>query len=146
MGFIGSFLKAIGDILHELFTGGWLEIALGVFLVALLGGIVWLACYGAYYAADSWFLPVTVKPGLISGIHHSPAHYQNITTTGADGAVMAIPQYIPESWSISVIVDGKRGSKRVSKEYHKDAVFRQAVLVHFATGRLSGKVYVKGLS
>lgn len=137
MGFIASFF----DVLHDMFTDGWLGIILGLLIVAVLLMIIGLIAWGVFYAIDSWFQPERQAPGVVSGHNFTRAH---TTYTYIDG--FPYPTFHDDSWSIGVRVGDRHSWMSCSKKCHDKYRDGQKVIATFKRGRLSGHLYIQAVS
>ncbi len=142
MGFIAFFF----DMLHEMFTGGWLDIIIGIIAVAAVLVVIGIILWGLFYAIDSWFQPKKQAPGIIDGHDFTPAHTTLITVATSNGGTVIVPQYIPDSWSIGVRVGNRHSWMSCSKDCHDNYHYQQQVIATFKSGRLSGHMYVQAIS
>jgi hypothetical protein len=136
-----DFIAFLFEMLHYLFTGGWLGVILGLLLVFVMLVFVVAIVGSLFYALDSWFRPKKQAPGIIDGHSFTPARVTVIST-----GTSIIPQYIPKSWSIGIRIGNRRNWMSCSKECHDKYDNNQEVIATFKSGRLSGRMYVQSIS
>lgn len=142
MHWAGSMLNELVDMLKD-----WPLGTIGAILFIVVALIVLgLAVWGVYVAIDSWFMPRQRRTGRVTGKTFTPAHTTTIYIYNA-ATKTNMPHHLhhPDSWEVSVDVQGRAGSLSVTEDFYDSVAEGHMVWAEFVSGRLSGDLYVKDL-
>tara|TARA_R110001592_G_C12827615_1_gene719608 strand:+ start:235 stop:645 length:411 start_codon:yes stop_codon:yes gene_type:complete len=118
-------------------SGWFMGLLVWVVTLLLLGLIGW----GLFYVIDSCWLPTYTDIGEVVGKGYSPAHYT--TTYVMSGKVMVpITNYIPESWCITISINGLNDAVNVSEYNYNIIEVGRKLECDYVTGRISSGVYI----
>jgi hypothetical protein len=118
----------------------------------LMGTVIWLTTlivlcllvWGVFYVIDSSWLPTYTQIGEVIGNGYSPEHYT--TTYVMSGKIMVpITNYIPESWSITISIDGLTDVVSVSEYNYNIIKIGQKLECDYVTGRISNDIYINSI-
>lgn len=129
------------DFYVEPFSNG----PMGIFIALLIWGVTLLVAglilWGAFYLVDTVGQPIYKTDAQVVGKNYSPPYTTMIPISTGKVTTM-VPQYHPESWSVSFKSDDGSDSVSVSEDFH--ASVRKGVWfeVEYKAGRLSGGFYV----
>lgn len=132
---------------HEMLMDWPIGTVLALF-TALLAIVVsaFIVC-GVYTALDSWFLPRNHGMGIIVGKKFTPAHTDTIYIYNA-ATKTSLPQIIlyADDWSVRVQVESRQDDISVGEKMYDSLTERDSVIAEYVNGRLSGDLYLKGIS
>lgn len=125
----------------EPFEDGIIGWVMGLFLWGATMLLLGLIGGGLFYVIDSCWLPTYTDIGEVVGKGYSPAHYT--TTYVMSGKVMVpVTNYIPESWSITISIDGFTDAVYVSEYNYNIIEVGKKLECDYVTGRISSGVYI----
>jgi hypothetical protein len=119
---------------------------IGVVVVATMVCMLALIVYVVGSFLDSCFLKTKRAVGKIVGKDFVPAHSTMIMIFNPI-LKMSVPQLIHHSddWRLCIEVDGKQTWTSVLSNYYEKVTSGDETTVDYATGRFSGRLYVKAV-
>ncbi len=125
----------------EMFRGDWLEKLLALLIAVCVAAVLWLACWGVFVAADSWFIADRDGTAEVCGRNHTAAWTQVIVhSTGKSTWTQVI--YHPESWHVTMRMDRLADSVSVSEHTYDSVRTGEQVPVRYRRGRFSDDLYI----
>lgn len=126
----------------DMFRGDWLEKSLALLMAALVAILIWLACWGIFVAADSWFIAARDGTAEVCGRNYTAAWVQTIYHSDGKGGGWTQIIYNPESWSVKMRMGCLADSVSVSEHTYDAAQTGQQVTVRYRRGRFSDDLYI----
>ena len=143
MDILKDFFEMMTETAMDWPLGTIMAILLALLLIMLIG----IICIGLYIAVDSWFLPRQQSKGRVICKKFTPAHTQTIMIYNA-ALKMSLPSQVfhPDDWSLCIEVDGKQDTISVQHKFYLATKEGSVVDTEYVIGRMSGDLYIKGVS
>lgn len=121
---------------------GWVWYILGVIMwIIVVGSVVGLA-WLFVWLADSSFLPIKEKDGIIVNKYIVPAH----TTTSyyyVNKMMLPTTQYYPTAYEVVIRVDSLTDDLSIPQDFWTVLETSQRVHCHYTNGRILNSLYIK---
>lgn len=125
----------------DMLRGDWSDKLLALLISACLALLLWLACWGIFVAADSWFISDSDGTAEVCGRNHTAAWTQVIVhSTGKSTWTQVV--YHPESWTVRMQMGRLAASVSVSEHTYDTVMTGQQVPVRYRRGRFSDDLYI----
>jgi hypothetical protein len=116
-----------------------IKVLLAVLILTL---IVVFLCY-LFTAIDSWYLPKESGVGMVVGKTFRLGWTQTVPIF--NGSTTFVPIHHPDRWGLTLQVRGRTGWVEVSPAYYRGRRRNEAVPVEYASGRISGSLYIRSV-
>lgn len=127
-----------------LFQEDWLGKVVGILMLAVYAVILLLIYGGIVWLIDNISQPIQFSYGKITSKEFRPAYK---TTTYVNTGKISIPVTTnhPDSWSVSVQIQGQTASIPVEKDLYESVKENDQIYAGYVIGRFSGSLYLKSV-
>jgi hypothetical protein len=129
------------SMIIDMFRDGWLGKLMAVLFCATIALVVWLLAWGAFVAADSWYLPDRSDTGEVVNRDYQSAWVQTIVHYNGQTTWTQVICH-PESWRITLRVGDLEDSVQVDQSTYDTVPTGEMVPVKYRRGRMSDDLYI----
>lgn len=139
-------METLKEFFIEIFTDGFIGIALGIIIWLLALSILFLIVFGLAYLVNFTFLPEKEGYGKVIYKEFIKAHSETIMIYNA-ALKMSMPQtfYYSDNYSLTIEVDGDQDTVSVTRDFYSRTNYYDILRVKYINGRLWKSLKIKNI-